>query len=289
MTETTPTGANAPVGVFDSGVGGLSVLRPIRALLPHEDLLYFADSAHAPYGGKSEAEVAARAQAIAAFLLEQGVKAMVVACNTATAVAIDAIRKRYPSLPVVGVEPGLKPGAAATRCGKVGVLATEGTLASQRFQALRDQIAAATGAQFLAMPCPGLADQIEKGELRSAATAALVARFVTPLIRDGADTLVLGCTHYPFILPLIEESALAAADGKDITVIDTGTAVARQLQRLLEQRALLNAQTAPSALAAFTTGNSASLSRACERLLQLSPPVMKVDAQENCQPEAKFV
>ncbi|MDB5798698.1 MAG: murI [Paucimonas sp.] len=285
---TTPNGANAPVGVFDSGVGGLSVLRPIRALLPHEDLVYFADAGHAPYGGKTEEQVAARAQAVAAFLLGQGVKAMVVACNTATAAAIDGIRARYPALPVVGVEPGLKPGAAATQTGKVGVLATEGTIASQRFAVLRDQIAASTGVQFISMPCPGLADQIEKGELRSAASAALVRRFVEPLVAQGADTLVLGCTHYPFVLGLIEKAA-----GPGIKVIDTGGAVARQLQRLLEQRALLNAQSSPGSLAAFTSGSASSLTQACARLLKLSPLVIAVDdqqnAQQNCQPVAKFV
>lgn len=278
MTASTPTGAHAPVGVFDSGVGGLSVLRPIRALLPHENLLYFADAGHAPYGGKSEAEVAVRAQLVAAFLLAQGVKAMVVACNTATAVAIDAIRARYPMLPVVGVEPGLKPGAAATRSGKVGVLATEATLASQRFQALREQIAAATGAQFLVMPCPGLADQIEKGELDSPATRSLVASFVAPLIRQGADTMVLGCTHYPFVLPAIAAAAQDAG-GSDIVVIDTGTAVARQLQRLLAQKGLLNPQTIPSELKAFTSGSAALLFEACQRLLQLSPVVTAVADQ----------
>lgn len=275
MSGTTPTGAHAPVGVFDSGVGGLSILRPIRALLPHENLLYFADSGHAPYGGKSEAEVAARAQAVAAFLLQQGVKAMVVACNTATAAAIDAIRARHPSLPVVGVEPGLKPGAAASRSGKVGVLATESTLGSQRFQALREQIEGSTAAHFLPMPCPGLADQIEKGELQSDATANLVRSAVTPLIRQGADILVLGCTHYPFVMPLIEQAARAAG-GSNVVIIDTGTAVARQLQRLLTQHGLTNPQASPGELAAFTSGSAPLLAQACERLLGLFPVVSVV-------------
>ena len=167
-----PAAATAPVGIFDSGLGGLSVLRHVRAQLPQETLIYFADSAFAPYGGKPEALVIARTLAVADFLVAQGIKALVVACNTATAAAITAVRERYPDLPVVGVEPGLKPAALCSVSRVVGVLATERTLASARFQALEMQLSAATGVRFLPQPCVGLADQVEKGELRSPATAA---------------------------------------------------------------------------------------------------------------------
>jgi glutamate racemase len=269
MKSLTPAGANAPVGVFDSGIGGLSVLREIRSLLPDEDLLYFADSGHAPYGSKTEAQIVARSQAVAEFLLQRGVKAMVVACNTATAAAINGIRQRYPDLPVVGVEPGLKPGAAATRCGKVGVLATERTLDSPRFQALRAQVHQATGVDFHSMPCPGLADRIELGELDSAATAEMVQGYVRPLLAAGVDTLVLGCTHYPFVLPLIEK----ACAGQAITLIDTGPAVARQLQRLLSQHALETPTQGPAAMQAFTTGDPDRLKESLSSLLNVDCPV----------------
>ena len=196
--------ANAPIGVFDSGVGGLSVLRHIRAQLPREHLLYFADSAFAPYGDKPEHTVAERSLAIAGFLVEQGAKALVVACNTATVAAIRLLRAHYPDMPIVGVEPGLKPGAAASRNGIVGVLATDGTLAGEKFQLLLEQIGDSSKAKFLLQACTGLADQIELGELDSDATAAMLARYITPLLDQGADTLVLGCTHYPLVQATIE-------------------------------------------------------------------------------------
>lgn len=272
-----PAHAAAPVGVFDSGIGGLSVLRHIQTQLPHENLLYAADSAFAPYGGRPEQEVVARSLAIAEFLLRQGSKALVVACNTATAAAIAAIRARHPQLPVVGVEPGLKPAAALTQSKLVGVLATERTLASDKFAQLREQVTQASGVQFLPQPCSGLADQVEKGELRSAATAALVRRYVAPLIAQGADTLVLGCTHYPFVLPLIESAACEAGNAKP-AIVDTGEAVARQLARLLDRHGLLNRHEAGGTLRAYTSGSRTALAGAFAKLLHLQPPVAEITA-----------
>jgi glutamate racemase len=271
-----PAAAHAPVGIFDSGLGGLSVLRHIHAMLPLEDLAYFADSAFAPYGGKPEAAVVERTLAIAGFLASQHCKALVIACNTATAAAVTAVRARYPLLPVVGVEPGLKPAAICSASGVVGVLATERTLASARFQALEAQLGAATGVRFVTQACSGLADQVEKGELRSPATAALVRRYVEPLVRQGADTLVLGCTHYPFLLPLIAASARRLA-GQDLNIIDTGDAVARQLQRVLGERALLSANdTGPGAIQAWTTGSASALTTALAKLLGINAPVSAI-------------
>jgi glutamate racemase len=268
-----PAAANAPVGIFDSGLGGLSVLRHILAQLPREDLLYFADSAFAPYGGKPEAAVIERTLAIAGFLAAQHCKALVVACNTATAAAVLAVRERYPQLPVVGVEPGLKPATLCSASRIVGVMATERTLASARFQALEARLCASTGVRFVAQACSGLADQVEKGELRSPATAALVQRYVEPLIRQGADTLVLGCTHYPFLLPLIEASAQRAG-GRKVNVIDTGEAVARQLRRVLDERSLLRVtDAAPGAIQGWTTGSAGTLSSALKKLLKINAPV----------------
>lgn len=267
--------ATAPIGIFDSGIGGLSVLRHIRALLPNEELLYFADTGFAPYGEKPEAVIVERALAIAAFFLRFRIKAMVVACNTATAAAIAALRERYPQLQVVGVEPGLKPAAALTRSGVVGVLATAGTLASDKFQKLQQHLSASTGVTFIAQACNGLADQIEKGELQSRDTAALVQRYVAPLLAQNADTLVLGCTHYPFVGPLI--ASLAATSAGPVHLVDTGEPVARQLERLLKQQGLLRGDTpAPHGLSAYTTGSRTALSASFRGLLDINPPVEEV-------------
>jgi glutamate racemase len=268
--------ANAPIGVFDSGVGGLSVLRHIRAQLPHEHLLYFADSGYSPYGDKPEQVVAERSLAIAAFLVGRGAKALVVACNTATVAAIKLLRTHYPDMPIVGVEPGLKPGAAASRNGKVGVLATDGTLAGAKFQLLREQISQSTRAQFLLQGCTGLADQIELGELDSDATAAMLSRYILPLLDQGADTLVLGCTHYPLVQAAIER-IIATAVAREIVLVDTGEAVARQLARLLaaagNQRA---AEAETGALEGFTSASATALVVAFSSLLGLAVAVREV-------------
>ena len=232
--------ATDPIGVFDSGVGGVSVLLEIQRLLPAEDLIYVADSAHAPYGDKPVEEIQDRAFRIVEFLLAQQVKAIVVACNTATGVAVEALRARW-SLPFVAIEPAVKPAAAATKTGIVGVLATRQTIASPRFARLAETWA--TGAQILAQPCPGLVEQIERGELTTERTRTLIASFVRPLVEQGADTLVLGCTHYPFVQPLIAETA-----GPGVTIINPAAAVARELRRRLTESNLL----APAAHAGST-------------------------------------
>ena len=273
-----PAGATA-IGVFDSGVGGLSVLRHIRAALPAEDLLYLADAGFAPYGERSEAEIVVRSLAAASFLAGSGAKAMVVACNTATAAAIDAIRLRHPDLIVVGVEPGLKPAAELSVTRIVGVLATAATLASTRFAQLQAQVSAATGVRFLLQPCIGLASQIEKGALRAPATARLVASLVRPLLDQNADTLVLGCTHYPFVQPLIE-AAVAQHDRPgglaSVQIVDTGSAVARQLVAVLRASSKLASRPAPGSVAAYSTGSPTSLRHAFLRLLALPIPVTGV-------------
>ncbi|WP_296220707.1 glutamate racemase [Pseudomonas sp. UBA2684] len=225
-------GNNAPIGVFDSGVGGLSVLHEIRTLLPNESLLYVADSGHVPYGEKSPEFIRQRCRQIAAFLLAQGAKALVLACNTATVAGVAELRELYPQLPIVGMEPAVKPAAAATRSGVVGVLATTGTLKSAKFAALLDRFA--SDVRVITQPCPGLVERIEAGDLDSRETRALLHAFVAPLLAEGCDTLILGCTHYPFIKPLLRSLV-----PDSISLIDTGAAVARQLQRLLDERQLL--------------------------------------------------
>lgn len=217
------------IGVFDSGLGGLSVLGEIRARLPAEDLVYVADSAHVPYGGHDEAFIRQRSIAIADYLAGAGAKMVVVACNTATAAAVPALRERL-SIPVVGMEPAVKPAAAATRSGIVGVLATVGTLRSARFAALLDRFGA--GIQVLTEPCPGLVEAVERGALDARETVDLVERHVRPLTRGGADVIILGCTHYTFLRPSIETAA-----GPGVSIIDTGSAVARQVSARLGESA----------------------------------------------------
>ncbi|OFW05538.1 MAG: glutamate racemase [Acidobacteria bacterium RIFCSPLOWO2_02_FULL_68_18] len=214
-----------PIGVFDSGVGGLSVLREIRRELPAEDLLYVADSAFAPYGGKPPAVIRARAAAIVRWLDGRGVKLVVVACNTATGVAIDALRAETET-PIVAIEPAVKPAALDTRTGVIGVLATAPTLASARFERLVSSYGA--NVDVLQEPCPGLVEQVEKGDLAGAETRSLVERYVRPLVERGADILVLGCTHYPFL-----KDAIQAAAGSSVRVIDPAVAVAREVGRRL--------------------------------------------------------
>jgi glutamate racemase len=268
--------STAPIGVFDSGVGGLSVLRHIRAQLPGEHLLYFADSGFAPYGDKPEHVVAERSLAIAAFLVARGAKALVVACNTATVAAIRLIREHYPDMPVVGVEPGLKPAAAATRNGKVGVLATECTLGGAKFLQLREQVALASQVEFLLQGCTGLADQIELGELDSAATTVLLERYIQPLLEQGADTLVLGCTHYPFVTAAIE-AIVRRTTSREVVLVDTGDAVARQLARLLAAAGSVNTGPSPARIDGFTSASTAALSVAFSTLLGIDAPVTEAE------------
>jgi glutamate racemase len=221
-----------PIGVMDSGVGGISVLRHIHALLPHEDLIYFADSKYAPYGSKMPDEIKARCFEVADFLIAQNVKALVVACNTATAAAIDDMRAKY-TLPIIGMEPAVKPATAMTKNGIVGVLATVGTLKSAQFAGLLESYG--RNVQVVTQGCVGLVECIERGELNTQATRELLIKYLAPLLTEGADTIVLGCTHYPFVRPLIEKIV-----GDKVAIIDTGAAVAKQLQKKLTESNLLS-------------------------------------------------
>jgi len=224
--------SSSPVGVFDSGVGGISVLQHIHALLPAEHIIYVADSLYAPYGSKSSEFIAERARELTDFLVSQGAKALVVACNTATAAAASMLRAQY-SLPIIGMEPAVKPAVAATKSGVVGVLATVGTLKSAQFAALLDTYG--HHVQIVTQGCVGLVECIERGELRDAKTRKLLVEYLAPLQSAGADTIVLGCTHYPFVKELIREIV-----GDQVTLVDTGAAVARQLQHRLQESQLLN-------------------------------------------------
>lgn len=220
----------SPIGVFDSGVGGLTVLREIRNALPGEHLLYVADSQHAPYGEKSRAFIEARSIAICEFLLQQQVKAIVVACNTATAAAIVTLRARF-NLPIIAIEPAVKPAVQHTQSGVVGVLATSGTLSSDHFMKLLVRFGSEV--RVLVQPCPGLVEQVEAGHLTGGDTLALLEKYLSPLLLQGVDTIVLGCTHYPFLLPAIKNIV-----GTKIRVIDPAAAIANEVCRRLESAGL---------------------------------------------------
>ncbi len=239
------------IGVFDSGVGGLSVLRHIRMMLPDARLIYVADSAHLPYGDKTAHYIAQRSIALTRFLVKQGAQAIVVACNTATAAAAQTLRCEF-ELPVIGMEPAVKPAVSATKSGVVGVLATVGTLKSARFAALLERHA--QDIEIITQGCPGLVEQVESGDLEGQKTRDLIERYTEPLLLQGADTLILGCTHYPFLAPLIRDVA-----GSHVALIDTGEAVARQLQRRLLAE-LPDTQPSDGTAHFFTSGDAQAAS-----------------------------
>ncbi|MFH1813315.1 MAG: glutamate racemase [Pseudomonadota bacterium] len=263
----TPT-SDAPIGVFDSGLGGLSVLRHARARLPAEDFLYVADSGHAPYGERSAEWIRARSLTLGEFLIGHGAKALLIACNTATAAAAHALRERWPGVPVIGMEPAVKSAAAATRSGVVGVLATTGTLTSARFAALLDTFG--RDVRVITRPGTGLVEAVERGELDTPATQALIASHVEPLLADGADVIVLGCTHYPFLRRWIEHQA-----GPSVQVIDTGDSVARQLAQRLNDARLLRSAKAAGSERFWSSAASDTAERVLQRLwladAQLAP------------------
>jgi glutamate racemase len=217
--------AAAPVGVFDSGLGGLSILQTIRAQLPCENLVYVADSANAPYGDKQPLFVEYRALQIVQFLVDGGAKAILIACNTATVVAIHEIRRRY-AIPVIGLEPAIKPAVAASTNKVIGVLATSNTVASPSVARLCAEHGA--NAQILLQACPGLVEAIEKGQWREDSTRELLQSFLSPLLAAGADIVVLGCTHYQFVEPLIREIV-----GSKVAIVESSRAVVRELERRL--------------------------------------------------------
>ena len=213
------------IGVFDSGLGGLSVLAALVDDLPHADFIYFADTAHVPYGNKSEEQIQCRVLAIGEHLASHGCELLVVACNTATATAVQALRAAHPGIPVVGVEPGIKPAAQETKSGRIAVLVTEATASSQRLQQLIRQHA--HNVDVFVEPCPGWATHVEMLQLDDPALAADVRTRVEPLLEKGVDRIVLGCTHYSFLAPLLSEVVGARAE-----LVDVAVAVARQTRRL---------------------------------------------------------
>lgn len=250
------------IGIFDSGVGGLSVLRHIRAQLPDENLLYFADQAHVPYGSRSAQEIRHFSREITDFLLVRGAKLIVVACNAASAAALDYLRDAFPHTPIVGMEPAVKPAATQTKTGKVGVLATPGTFNSHRYASLMERFA--KDIRVYEDPCRGLVELIEAGEVAAPETEALLRGVVTPMLSAGVDTLVLGCTHYPFVQPLLRQIA-----GEDVAIIDPAPAVARRAANVLQHHQLQSPDSRAGVLRCFTTGEASRLAELGSLLLGL--------------------
>jgi glutamate racemase len=251
--------SSQPVGIFDSGVGGLSVLRDIQAALPAESIDYVADSANAPWGDKPAEFIRRRGLEIAGFLVGQGVKAIVIGSNTGTAGSAEALRATL-TMPVVAIEPGIKPAAAATRSGVVGAIVTATMSASDRMASLLDRFG--RNVRVISVPAPGLVEYVEAADLESPAVRELVARYVRPLLDEGADTIVLGSTHYVFLRSLIAEIA-----GEDVTIVDTGAAVARQLARVLGEHGVTAPPGAQGEEHFWTSGDRAEAERVMSSLL----------------------
>jgi len=215
-----------PIGIFDSGVGGLSILLHIARMLPQEDLLYFADTAHCPYGAKSMPHIQKLSEGIVHFLLEQGAKIIVVACNTASAAALHYLRAKFPEVPFVGMVPAVKPAISSTQTGIIGVLATKTTFQGELFADVVSRFA--EGVEIIPQVCPSLVERVECGDLDSPRVERLLRRYLEPLMAKGADTIVLGCTHYPFLIPAIRRIV-----GEEVNIVEPGVAIARQTARLL--------------------------------------------------------
>ncbi|MCA6365137.1 MAG: glutamate racemase [Bacteroidetes bacterium] len=251
--------SKSPIGVFDSGIGGVSVLREIRRLLPAEDLIYVGDSAHLPYGEKSLEEIRRYTEAVVHYLIQQGCKLVVIACNTASAAALNHVREKFPQLPVVGMEPAVKPAAEHTRSGVVGVIATTATFQGQLFASVVARFAG--NVNVIKQPCPGLVQQIEAGDLDTPATEKMLRGWLEPMLEKGMDELVLGCTHYPFVLPLLRRIC-----GPEVNVIDPAPAVARQTQRILANANWLNDTQMSGTLTYFTTGSTMIFAQTLHKL-----------------------
>lgn len=253
----------APIGVFDSGIGGLSVLKALRAQLPHESFVYFADSANQPYGEKGDAFVAARSQTIVRELVkEHQIKALVVACNTATAAAVRELRLIYPALPLVGIEPAIKPAARLSQTRHIGVIATRGTVQSAKLARLLERHGG--DATFICRACDGLAEAIEQrsGRDNSAQIQALLEQHLAAMGTFGdapgqMDTLVLGCTHYPLVQDLIQHAV-----GPQVRLLETGVPVARYTAQLLAEHGLLRDASSPPTLQLLTSAEPAHIAQA---------------------------
>ena len=264
MTPSKP--GSRPIGIFDSGVGGLSVLRAVRELLPNEDLIYLADQAHVPYGSRTLAEVRRFSEGITHYLSEQNTKLVVVACNTASAASLHHLRAVFPQIPFVGMEPAVKPAAETTRSGVVGVLATPATFQGELYASVIERFA--VGVRVMQDTCRGLVMEIDQGNLDTPEVYSILEKALRSMLVDGIDTVVLGCTHFPFVIPAIETIV-----GPGVRVIDPSPAIARQVQRLLEAKGLLNKSLDQGRVEYCTTGDPVQLDGLLPRLSNSSGDV----------------
>jgi glutamate racemase len=242
----------SPVGIFDSGVGGLSVLRAIRAQMPGASVIYFGDQGHIPYGPRPMEQIRDFSETITRFLLDQDAKIIIVACNTASAAALKHLREKFPDIPFVGMEPAVKPAVEQTHTRKVGVLATPATFQGALYASVVERFANAV--ELYQHTCPGLVQEIERGNLDGAETQRILEEALQPMLENGIDTVVLGCTHYPFVIPLIEQIV-----GENVRVIDPAPAVAKQVGRVLEAKGLRNHSEAKGDVNLFTSGEPSRL------------------------------
>lgn len=250
------------IGIFDSGVGGLSVFREIRKLLPEERYIYYSDNAHCPYGEKSKEYITERARSITKFLISKGADIIVVACNTATAAAISTLRNEF-DIPFIGMEPAVKPAAAKTKSGIVGVLATAGTLKAEKYLTTRGKYAEEV--RFVEHVGEGFVELVERGALKGEEAEALVRRSLLPLMEAGADTIVLGCTHYPFLAETIAKVASEFCPEREISIIDPAPAVAKHLMEIMEEHRLIRNDGFSVEL--NSSGNEGNLTRLFESLV----------------------
>jgi glutamate racemase len=261
---------SSPIGIFDSGVGGISVLRAIRQQMPEESILYFGDQGHIPYGPRPMKQIRDFSQAITEFLLAQGAKIIVVACNTASAAALQYLRETYADVQFVGMEPAVKPAAERTQTGKVGVLATPTTFQGALYASVVERFA--NGVELFQNTCPGLVQQIEAGDLGGKKTRLILEDALLPMLEKKIDTVVLGCTHYPFVIPLIQQIV-----GEGIRVIDPAPAVAKQIRRVLEARERRNLSASNGEVTFYTSGVPDSLRSLLPKLLGESGEIRKVE------------
>lgn len=264
-----------PIGVFDSGVGGLSVLRAVRALMPEEPVIYFGDQGHVPYGPRPLEQVRDFSEAITRFLLNLDTKLIVVACNTASAAALHYLRDKFPGIPFVGMEPAVKPAAEHTQSGLVGVLATPATFQGALYASVLERFA--NGVQIFQHTCPGLVGLIEQGNLDGEEPRMILEEALRPMLDRGIDTVVLGCTHYPFVIPLIKQIV-----GEKVRVIDPAPAVAKQVERLLVARRLKRPSGQRSHLRFYTSGNASVFRDVMPELLGEDGWVEVVNWQDDC-------
>jgi len=258
------------IGIFDSGVGGLSVLRAIRTQMPEESVIYFGDQGHIPYGSRSMEQIRKFSEAIAKFLLEQNVKLIVVACNTASAAALKNLREKFSDTPFVGMEPAVKPAAEHTQTGKVGVLATPATFQGALYASVVERFA--NGVELLQSTCPGLVQEVERGNLNGEEPRRILNDALIPMLEKNIDTVVLGCTHYPFMIPLIQQIV-----GENVRVIDPAPAVAKQVRRVLEAKGLKKESDGRGEVKLYTSGDPEQLRSLLPMLLGEVWEVKKVE------------